>query len=118
MTPSRTRHVTPADASGEAAGRASFPASDPGSTSGELGARAVPVEEMMGACARPEPQGVVVSRRFATLEAAKLALEGLVRDAPIDRCVAEVTPAGAAAWLHLRVPAAEAPRLQELLDLA
>lgn len=93
-----------------------FPASDPVATTNTRGARAVPAEEML-AEAPPIEDGVTLTRCFDDAEAAKLALESLVRDAPIDRRYAELSGEGRVE-LRLTVPAADRSRIQGLLDRA
>lgn len=93
-----------------------FPASDPPAGTAESGARAVPPEEMMRAGSHaPVRDAVTLQRRFADGEAAKLALEGLVRDGPIDRRCAEIHPGASGAELRIQAPAADADRLRKLL---
>lgn len=93
-----------------------FPASDPPAGTAESGARAVPPEQMMqGASSAPAGDAVTLQRRFADGEAAKLALEGLVRDGPIDRRSAEIHPQAGGAELRIQAPAADADRLRRLL---
>lgn len=100
----------------EAAVRGTFPASDPVSTTASQGARAVPPERMMPAGGDAAPRrpddAVTLRREFPDAEAAKLALETLVREGPVDRRCAELD--GAALALH--VPGADAARLDALLQ--
>jgi hypothetical protein len=106
-----------ADENVEAAVEGTFPASDPISTIASQGARAVPPEEMMRASAS-EPQGntATLTARFESQEAAKLAVEALVRDGPVDRRCAEVESADGAATVRLAVPHADGQRLEEMLQ--
>jgi len=100
----------------EASVEGTFPASDPMSTIASHGARAVPPEEMMGGGdAKPQGDTATLAARFESHEAAKLALEALVRDGPVDRRCAEVEDAGGKATVRLSVPAADRQRLEEML---
>jgi hypothetical protein len=102
----------------ETAVEGTFPASDPMSTIASHGARAVPAEEMMPQGAAPAPQGnaATLTGRFDSAEMAKLAVEALVRDGPIDRRCAEIGQEGDAATVRLTVPAADRQRLEEMLN--
>ncbi len=102
----------------ETAVEGTFPASDPMSTIASHGARAVPAEEMMSQGAAPAPQGdtATLTGRFDSAEMAKLAVEALVRDGPIDRRCAEIGQEGDAATVRLTVPAADRQRLEEMLN--
>ncbi len=95
-----------------------FPASDPPAGTLENGARAVPPQEMMGGGRAATGDAVTLRRRFPDAEAAKLALEGLVRDAPLDRRCAEMNPEGGEVELRIAAPPADAERLRTLLARA
>ena len=123
--PNQTHHqnempnLTP-DRNVEAGVEGTFPASDPVSATASQGARAVPAEEMMdgaqGACATPG-DCVEVTARFRDREAAKLALESLVREGPLDRRHADMV--GAAddqVTLRFQAPRKDAGRLEELVQ--
>jgi hypothetical protein len=100
----------------EAAVEDTFPASDPAASSASQGARAVPPEELMrGRDAKPQGETTSLTARFSSVEAAKLAVEALVRDGPVDRRSAEVEPAGNAATVRIVVPVADEQRLGEML---
>lgn len=100
----------------EASVEGTFPASDPMSTTASSGARAVPPEEMMHASgSKPHGDTASLTARFDSAEAAKLAVEALVRDGPVDRRSAEVEPAGDAATVRIAVPEADRQRLGEML---
>ena len=106
-----------ADENVEAAVEGTFPASDPMATIASQGARAVPPEELMHASdTKPHGDTVALSARFDSLESAKLAVEALVRDGPVDRRCAEVEPAGGAATVRLSVPEADRQRLGDMLQ--
>ena len=103
----------------EASVEGTFPASDPMSTIASQGARAVPPEEMMHASGSKPDSGdtAALAARFESQEAAKLAVEALVRDGPVDRRCAEVEAAGdAPATVRLSVPTADRQRLEEMLQ--
>jgi hypothetical protein len=96
-----------------------FPASDPPSGTGERGARAVPPQDLMRSDRAPASgDTVTLRRRFPDTESAKLALEGLVRDAPIDRDCAGLQPEDGGVELHIAAPRADADRIRGLLDRA
>jgi hypothetical protein len=113
MPPDRKR-----DATQDATVAATFPASDPPSGTGEQGTRAVPPQEMMRHDHPPLRDAVVLRRRFPDTESAKLALEGLVRDGPLDRDCAELQHEGAEVELRASVPPQDAARLRVLLARA
>jgi hypothetical protein len=96
-----------------------FPASDPPATmGGEGGTRAVPPQWMMD---RPRPaaaDAVTLRRRFPTPEAAKLALEGLVRDGPVDRSQTALVRIGREIELRLSTDPEDCPRIRGLLARA
>jgi hypothetical protein len=94
-----------------------FPASDPIATTNTAGARAVPAQDMMEQQAPALPDAVTLHRSFPDAESAKLALEGLVRDGPVDRRLAEITNDNGVA-LRLNVPANDAERIRGLLERA
>jgi hypothetical protein len=118
---SKYRHhdATPgasADRSADAAVPDSFPASDPLATTAAVGSRAVNPAELM------EPQGKVEVRdaatvvaRFPNQEGAKLAIERLVRDIPLDRRCATLTCDGGEATLEVAAPKADLERVTEIL---
>ncbi|MBX9698352.1 MAG: hypothetical protein K2X74_02890 [Acetobacteraceae bacterium] len=98
----------------EIAARDTFPASDPQAQATTKGVRAVPPESLMAddAVAAGIPADAATLRQdFPDAESAKLALERLVREAPLDRRCAELS----GAELVLRVPRADAPRVEALL---
>ncbi|WP_135467614.1 hypothetical protein [Crenalkalicoccus roseus] len=101
----------------EEAVKDTFPASDPTSATASSGAaRAVPPETLLReAPPRPADDAVTLSQRFSSAEAAKLALETLVREGPLDRDCAEIRHQGEAATLEVKAPRAEAARLEALL---
>lgn len=93
-----------------------FPASDPPATmGGEGGTRAVPPEEMMDRRRAPPPDAVTLRRRFPSTEAAKLALESLVREGPVDRSSTELVRIGKEIELRLCANPDDAHRLRGLL---
>ncbi|HYZ32466.1 MAG TPA: hypothetical protein VE684_09320 [Crenalkalicoccus sp.] len=94
-----------------------FPASDPPTFAPSEGARAVSAEEMLhGGGPAEAGETVPITRRFADAEAAKLALETLVREGPVDRRAARIREEGGAATLELSAPAADAERLRGLME--
>ena len=100
----------------EAAVEGTFPASDPMGTIASQGARAVPPEEMMHASgSKPQGDTASLTARFDSMETAKLAVEAMVRDGPVDRRCAEAEREGDAATVRLHVPQADRQRLEEML---
>ncbi|GAA0589827.1 hypothetical protein GCM10009416_30460 [Craurococcus roseus] len=100
----------------EAAVEGTFPASDPMGTVASQGARAVPMDELMrGGGDKPQSGTATLTARFDGMESAKLAVEALVRDGPVDRGCAEFERAGDAATVRLAVPQADKQRLEEML---
>jgi hypothetical protein len=104
------------DRKADEAVKETFPASDPVASTGTNGSRAVPPERMMGDAA-PIASAVTLHRRFDTAEAAKLALEGLVRDGPIDPRHAEISP-DAPTTLRIQVAREDEDRIRKLLNAA
>jgi hypothetical protein len=107
-----------ADRSEETAVHDTFPASDPVGPTAAVGSRAVAPERMMeaehGARHRPD-DAVSVTARFRNREAAKLAVETLVREGPIDRRCAEILPGDDAVTVKIEASRADAARLEALL---
>lgn len=100
----------------EAAVRDSFPASDSPSATATQGVRAVPPESMAERGPLPDGDTVPIEHAFADAEAAKMALEALVREGPLDRRRGEIrTDPGRGAVLVLRVSPADRERLEGLL---
>lgn len=108
----------PGDTRQDATVADTFPASDPPAGTGESGARAVPPQEMMGQGQAPVPGAVTLRRSFPDTESAKLALEGLVRDGPLDRDSAELHHEGPQVELRVSAPPGDAERLRGLLARA
>jgi hypothetical protein len=96
--------------------RDTFPASDPPPNTGDRGTRAVPVQDLAPTPAPRAENGVALSARFASAEAAKLALEALVREGPIPREHAAMEPGSDGVVLTLHVPAGDRGRLKAILD--
>jgi hypothetical protein len=57
-----------------------------------------------------------VTAKFGSMETAKLAVEALVRDGPVDRRCAHVEAAGDAATVRIAVAEADQKRLDEMLQ--
>ncbi len=106
--------------------RDTFPASDPTASTNVQGARAVPPQRMMRGEGDAAPQDsaggaetVTLTARFADQEAAKLAVEALVRDVPIDRNRAAVQEGeGPAVLLTVHATPQEAERVKAMLQRA
>jgi len=101
----------------EAAVEGTFPASDPMGTIVSQGARAVPPEELMRASDSKPQHGdtATLASRFDGMESAKLAMEALVRDGPVDRRCAHVEASGGGATVRLSVPHSDEGRLGDML---
>jgi len=102
----------------DAAVAGTFPASDPPTGTPERGTRAVPPEQMMGSETPMPADAVTLRRRFPSAESAKLALEALVREGPVDRNAAEIVPQGEETELRIAAPANDVQRLRDLLAKA
>jgi hypothetical protein len=113
-SPEKTRPNTKQDT----ASADSFPASDPPSTTGEGGTRAVPPSEMLGHHHGAVPGAVTLSRRFKDSETAKLTLESLVREVPLDPDAASLADEGSETELRIAAPPGDAARIRALLDRA
>ena len=104
------------DRSAHAAVPDSFPASDPVATTAAVGSRAVDPAELMAPRGAVEVRGAsTVIGRFPDREGAKLALERLVRDVPLDRRRAAIACGGGEATLEVAAPEADAGRVAEIL---
>lgn len=100
----------------DAAVRDSFPASDSPTPTATQGVRAVPPESLAERGPPPAGDTVAIEHGFPDAEAAKMALEALVREGPLDRRCAEIrTEPGRGAVLTLRVSPADRSRLEGLL---
>lgn len=92
-----------------------FPASDPPASMSGGGSRAVPAAELFEH-AEAVPGAVTLRRRFHDADAAKLALESLVRAGPVDRDIATIHTEGGEAELRVDVPPENADRIRSLLQ--
>ncbi len=119
MTQHSDKHpATTSDDVVEAGVEQTFPASDPVSNTTSQGSRAVPPSDMMhpaGSKPAATQDAVTISQRFPDQESAKLALETLVREGPVDRRSAEILGEGSDVELKVLVPKADAQRLQAKL---
>jgi hypothetical protein len=102
----------------DAAIEQTFPASDPVADGSARGTRAVDPAELAPREAEPRADTIEVSRVFADGEIAKLALEAIVREGPIDRRLADITAGGSGSELRIAAKPGDAARLQALLDVA
>ncbi|MBK1661119.1 hypothetical protein [Paracraurococcus ruber] len=113
-----TRPEHTSDANVETGVEQTFPASDPVAHTTSQGSRAVAPETMMQPKdSRPAPSvdGVTLSLRFPDSETAKLALEAVVREGPIDRRSADIALDDDRVMMRLEVPRADRERLDGLL---
>ncbi|MCK8786473.1 hypothetical protein M0638_19025 [Roseomonas sp. NAR14] len=93
-----------------------FPASDPSSATAAAGSRAVdPADMMHAAGSQPEGATSPVAARFPDREAAKLAVEKVVREGPLDRRRAEITTDDDGAVVEVQATPADAHRVADLL---
>jgi hypothetical protein len=99
----------------EEAARDSFPASDAPATTPVGGARAVPADALMEGAAPTNRDTTKLSARFADHETAKLTLEEVVRDGPIDRRCVTIEHRDGGATLVVEVPRADAERIEAML---
>lgn len=110
--PDKTR-----EANVEAAVEDTFPASDPVGTTAGHGTRAVPAEDMMPKDVSAQSAGLSsFTVPFPSQEGAKLALETLVRDGPVDRRCAEITQEGGRTALRVSAPESDIARLRSMLE--
>jgi hypothetical protein len=102
------------DRSAHAAVPDSFPASDPVATTAAVGSRAVDPAELMQPQVEIHGAATVVAR-FPQQEGAKLALERLVREIPLDRRVASIRCGDDGATLEVVAPEADTERIAQML---
>lgn len=105
-----------ADRSARTAVPDSFPASDPVATTPAVGVRAIAADEMMDAPGMPEtPDAATVNARFKDHVTAKLAVEKLVRDVPLDRRSATLSDEGGGVNLAITASQSDMGRITEIL---
>ena len=110
--PDKTR-----DANVEAAVEDTFPASDPVGYTAAQGTRAVPAEDMMPSSVAAQSAGLTsFTVPFPSQESAKLALETLVREGPVDRRCAGMSQEDGHTLLRIAAPQADIARLKSLLE--
>lgn len=109
---------SPADRSAKMAVPDSFPASDPVATTPAVGIRAMELGEMLEETPPPEPVNATpLIARFADTVTAKLMVEKLVREVPLDRrCTTISEGADGAALLEITAPGADLGRIRKMLD--
>ncbi|MFT8246556.1 hypothetical protein [Roseomonas sp. BN140053] len=93
-----------------------FPASDPAQKA-ETGARAVPAADMM---MRPEDEVIpenpmTLAFSYTDREKAKLALEGVVRDIPLERHLTSIEEQGEGAILRVTAGKVDVQRVADML---
>ena len=104
------------DRSAHAAVPDSFPASDPMATTAAVGSRAVDPAELMPSRGEVEVRGATtVVARFPDQEGAKLAVERLVRDIPLDRRCATIRCGEDGATMEVMAAEADVARVAEML---
>jgi hypothetical protein len=105
-----------ADRSAKLAVPDTFPASDPVATTPAVGVRAEAVAEMMDDSVLPDvPDPATVTARFPDHVTAKLAIEKLVRDVPMDRRCATLSEEGGAILLKATSSKSDLERVTEIL---
>ncbi len=104
------------DRSAHAAVPDSFPASDPVGTTAAVGSRAMDPAELMHPQVKVEIRdAATVVARFPHQEGAKLALERLVREIPLDRRGASIRCGDDGATLEVVAPGADTERIAQML---
>ena len=107
---------TSADRSVKAAVPDTFPASDPVAATPAVGVRAEPVADLMESSAPPEVlDPAKVTAHFANHVTAKLAVEKLVRDVPVDRRCATLSDKGDRVMLEVTSSKSNVDRVTEIL---
>ena len=107
---------TSADRSVKAAVPDTFPASDPVAATPAVGVRAEAVADLLDASAPPELlDPATVAARFADHVTAKLAIEKLVRDVPVDRRCATLSEEGDRVMLEVTSSKSDLDRVTEIL---
>jgi hypothetical protein len=115
-SPTQERPDKTRDANVEAAVEDTFPASDPVGNTAEQGTRAVPAEDMMPSSVAAQSAGLAsFTVPFPSQEGAKLALETLVREGPVDRRCTEITQENGRTTLRISAPQADVARLKSML---
>ena len=105
------------DRSAHAAVPDSFPASDPVATKATVGSRAVnPAEQMDPRGGIELPGAATMTARFPDQEGAKLAVERLVREIPLDRRSAELHAAEGTVTVRVKAPAGDMDRVRKFLE--
>lgn len=109
---------SPADRSAKTAVPDSFPASDPVATTPAVGVRAMELGEMLEETPAPEPvDATPLVARFGDAVTAKLMVEKLVREVPLDRrCTAISEEAGGTALLEINAAGADLGRIRKMLE--
>jgi hypothetical protein len=109
---------SPADRSAKTAVPDSFPASDPVATTPAVGVRAMDVSEMMEEAPAPEPvDATPLVARFADGVTAKLMVEKLVREVPLDRrCTTISEERDGGALLEINAAGADLGRIRQMLE--
>ena len=109
---------SPADRSAKTAVPDSFPASDPVATTPAVGVRAVELGEMLEETPPPEPlDATPLIARFADTVTAKLMVEKLVRQVPLDRrCTSITEQEGGAVLLEITAAGHDLGRVRKMLE--
>lgn len=116
-SPTEDRPDKTRDPNVEAAVEDTFPASDPVGNTAEQGTRAVPAQDMMPNQVAAEAAGLAsFTVPFPSPESAKLALETLVREGPVDRRCAEMREEGGRTMLRISAPQSDVARLKSMLE--
>ncbi len=116
-SPTEDRPDKTRDPNVEAAVEDTFPASDPVGNTAEQGTRAVPAQDMMPSQVGAQAAGLAsFTVPFPSQESAKLALETLVREGPVDRRCAEMSEEGGRTMLRISAPQSDVARLKSMLE--
>ncbi|WP_207540943.1 hypothetical protein [Sabulicella rubraurantiaca] len=107
---------SPADRSAKTAVPDTFPASDPVAATPAVGTRAADMTEMMDASDKSNvADPTMVSARFQDHVTAKLAVEKLVRDLPLDQRCATLSEEGGKTTLEITLSKSDKDRAVEML---
>jgi hypothetical protein len=94
-----------------------FPASDPTGHTTSSGARAVSADEMLkSGSAAPPADSTTITARFRDAQSAKLAVEEVVRNGPVDRRATQIRAHDDAVIVQVTASRADSERLVKMLE--